>query len=332
MVDIDINRKELLVASNSAKGPFFITLPQEAALVLIDEGKITINTNRKDEESKAITFKVQDAHARTKQQDTGNKFRSAAGYRSAKNEIPIIYNLWADHPTGLIENGVHDELIDQIKKALIEVFGNPEGRWDYVFDQPESGEFGVRRHAIRVFIKYNDGPNCPEPQPADMNFMKLKFISRGERKFPLGSLNEEWRTKMDISSCCFRQDCKYNNFRDCPFKREEFERLQVPPNLSASRRVIPTPEMQEKKRAREENRKMAWLNMKTISEERIAQENNKLCKDYVAGKVSKASTTGDQPNRLIHDMLRAVPHKGLQEWESTKVVRTQRNISTALLG
>lgn len=98
-------------------------------------------------------------------------------------------------------------------------------------------------------------------------------------------MNEEWRSKFNISSCCFRQDCGYNNIKDCPFKLEKFKLLQVPPNLSSSRRAIPAPEVVEKKRARVESQKMAWQKIKANTGERLNQEYDMLCPDYALGKV-----------------------------------------------
>lgn len=260
IVEIVIDSTELFVTYSSNRGPFSVTLPQEAAQIFIDEGRLNIATSKEGEEPKSVAFKVSRyVEKKAATASSVSKFRTINAYRSAEVTIFITFHLPKEHPVGLLEKGAHDIPFQKIKQALFEVYGNPEQtgkQWDYVFDQPTSLTLGLRRHALRAFIKYDNGPNKPEPEDYG-DFLKLKYIPMGRGQYPIiGHINEDIRSMFEISSCCFRDDCKINNAAKCPFKIAFFKEWEVPEPIPPHAR--PSQESQTKKRARTSAQNAKW--------------------------------------------------------------------------
>lgn len=123
--EVQVKNDELFIIPSSSTGPYTISLPQEAAYIILDEGKISITSQEVKDEPVKVNFKVLETQESRPIQ--GPKYRTANAYREAEIEFAVIYDLDKDHAPGLMEKGAHDEPIEQIKNALFEVIADTVG-------------------------------------------------------------------------------------------------------------------------------------------------------------------------------------------------------------
>lgn len=157
--------------------------------------------------------------------------------------------------------------------------------WEFVFDQPKSLTYGVKRHALRVFVKYEEGEHDPEPDDVNELFA-LKYVSQGKKGnihwwAMVGHMNESMRSAFNISSCCFRDDCAVNNAGMCPFKRALFVKLEIPEPMP--QQAHPSAASQQKKRERAAAQNAEWKEVSRRSEEAVKLSERKPRETCVNG-------------------------------------------------